>query len=434
MAATTTALKPRLCVMMFLEFFIWGVWYVPMWKFLTEMGATGNQIGSAYAATGVAAIFSPFFVGMVADRFFPTQIVFAVLHIVGGLLLILASRASDFGTFYPLLLGHLLCYMPTLALANSLLFRNSANVERDAPPIRTLGTIGWIASGILIGSGFLVAGSLKVVWPEFLGGAKVPEEWVGLGFTAWPYYFGAAASILLGLYAFTLPHTPPELKGEKVTAGDVLGLKALRLMKDRSFAVFIVCSLLLCIPLSFYFQLANGYLSEMGVANSEGVMTLGQVSEIFFLLLVPFFFRKLGVKWMLLIGMAFWVMRYVLFAAAGPELHLLLYLGVIFHGICYDFFFFTGQIYVDQRAPEDVRSSAQGFIAFVTLGVGMFIGGELAGWWSGQNTVDGVQQWAQIWYFPAILAGIVMVAFFFLFKDRSRSPAPETAAVPEIAP
>ena len=312
--------------------------------------------------------------------------------------------------------------MPTLALANSLLFRNSANVERDAPPIRTLGTIGWIASGVLIGSGFLVAGDLKLVWPEFLGGDKAPADWVGLGNTAWPYYFGAGASVLLGLYAFSLPNTPPELKGKSVSVGDVLGLKALRLMKDPSFAVFIVCSLLLCIPLSFYFQLANGYLGKMGVANSEGVMTLGQVSEIFFLLLVPFFFRKLGVKWMLLIGMLFWVLRYVLFAAAGPELHLLLYLGVIFHGICYDFFFFTGQIYIDKRAPEDVRSSAQGFIAFVTLGIGMFIGGELAdGGPDASKTAEGLPDWATIWYFPAILAALVMVAFFFLFKDKTTS-------------
>lgn len=419
-----SALKPRLCVMMFIQFFIWGVWYVPMWKFLSGMEATDVQIGSAYAATGLAAIFSPFLIGMVADRFFPTQIVFAVLHILGGILLFLASTAPDFSSFYPLLVGHLLCYMPTLALANSLLFRNSDNVERDAPPIRTLGTIGWIASGILIGSGFLVSGSLKIVWPEFLGGEKSPADWVGLSATPWPFYFGAAASILLGLYAFTLPHTPPELKGKSVSVGDVLGLKAIRLMKDPSFSIFIICSFLLCIPLSFYFQLANGYLGKMGVGNSEGVMTLGQVSEIFFLFLIPFFFRKLGVKWMLLIGMGFWVLRYLLFANAGPDAHLLLYLGVIFHGICYDFFFFTGQIYVDKRAPEDVRSSAQGFIAFVTLGMGMFIGGKLAGWWSSKSKTDaGLPDWPAIWYFPAILAAVVMVAFFLLFKDRGTGSA-----------
>ena len=418
-----SALKPRLCVMMFIQFFIWGVWYVPMWTWLGGINATDLEKGTAYAATGIAAMVSPFIVGMIADRFFPTQAVFGVLHIVGGALLFFASRATDFATFYPLLLGHLLCYMPTRALANSLLFRNSDNVERDAPPIRTLGTIGWIASGILIGSSFLDNESLKIVWPEFLGGEKSPADWVGLSATPWPFYFGSAASILLGLYAFSLPHTPPELKGKSVSVGDVLGLKALRLMKDPSFAIFIICSLLLCIPLSFYFQLANPYLKEMGVGNSEGVMTLGQVSEIFFLFLIPFFFRKLGVKWMLLIGMGFWVLRYILFANAGPDIHLLLYLGVIFHGICYDFFFFTGQIYVDKRAPEDVRSSAQGFIAFVTLGVGMFIGGQLAGWWKSRNTVDGVADWSAVWYFPAGLAAIVMVAFFLLFKERETDSA-----------
>lgn len=419
-----SALKPRLCVMMFIQFFIWGVWYVPMWSFLDAVDATAAQKGSAYASTGIAAIISPFIVGMIADRYFPTQIVFGVLHIVGGIFLFIASKATSFGAFYALLICHLLCYMPTLALANSLLFRNSDNVERDAPPIRTLGTIGWIASGILIGSGFLVAGGVKFVWPQFLGGSAVPTDWVGMGNTAWPYYFGTGASILLGIYAFTLPHTPPGLKGKPVSVGDILGLKALRLMKDPSFAIFIICSLLLCIPLSFYFQLANGYLKASNVANSEGVMTLGQVSEIFFLFLIPFFFRKLGVKKMLLIGMGFWVLRYVLFANAGPDAHLLLYLGVIFHGICYDFFFFTGQIYVDKRAPEDVRSSAQGFIAFVTLGVGMFIGGILAGWWAGRNSPEGGDpNWQAIWYFPAILAAIVMVAFFLLFKERGSDSA-----------
>jgi len=211
----------------------------------------------------------------------------------------------------------------------------------------------------------------------------------------------------------------PKLKGQPVGIGDVLGLRALALMKDPSFAVFIFCSLLLCIPLSFYFQLTNGFLDAMGVANTEGVMTLGQVSEIVFLLAIPVLFRKIGVKWMLLTGMGFWVLRYLIFANATPNTHALLFLGVLFHGICYDFFFFTGQLYVDKRAPEDVRSSAQGFIAFVTLGVGMFIGGILAGKWSGQQTVNGVMNWPAVWYFPAIMSAVVMAAFFLLFRDRS---------------
>jgi MFS family permease len=207
------------------------------------------------------------------------------------------------------------------------------------------------------------------------------------------------------------------MKGKTISAGEVLGLKAFRLLKDRSFAIFIVCSFLTCIPLSFYFQSANGFLKEMGVSNSEGVMTLGQVSEIFFLLLVPYFFRKLGVKKMLMIGMCFWVLRYILFANADAQTHALLYLGVLFHGICYDFFFVTGQLYVDKVAPRDIRSSAQGFIAFVTLGAGMFVGGELNGWWNSKQNISTGMNWEAVWYFPASMAGIVLAIFFITFRD-----------------
>ncbi|HUF61629.1 MAG TPA: MFS transporter [Verrucomicrobiales bacterium] len=409
----------RLCVMMFLQFFIWGVWYVPMYPYLVELGIAPELIGWAYASTGIAAMVSPFFVGMIADRFFPSQMVMGVLHLAGGVFLLLASRAEAWAGFFPFLLLHLLCYMPTLALANSVLFQNVKDPQQHAPPIRTLGTIGWIASGVVVGSSFLAgAAGFHMQVPRFLGGPAAPEEWIALGRTHWPLVLGAAASGLLGLYCFTLPHTPPQLKGQRISVGDVLGLKALRLMRDRSFAVFIICSLLICIPLSFYFQSTNGFLQAMGVPNSEGVMTLGQVSEIFFLFLVPFFFRKLGVKKMLLIGMLFWVLRYLLFANATPQSHALLYLGVLFHGICYDFFFFTGQLYVDRRAPQDVRASAQGFIAFVTLGVGMFIGGILNGWWNGRQTTGETVNWPAVWYFPAIMAAAVLVAFFILFRDK----------------
>jgi nucleoside transporter len=404
---------------MFLQFFIWGVWYVPMWSYLGGLGMTKLQIGTAYAATGLGAMISPFLVGMIADRFFPSQIVLGVLHLAGGIFLFLAARALDWGSFYPFLLLHLICYMPTLAMANSVLFQTVPDPQRDAPPIRTLGTIGWIVSGLLVGSSFLSPGGFQLRIPELLGGSPAPADWKGLGLTNMPMILGGAASVLLGLYSFTLPNTPPRMKGMKVGIGDVLGFKALSLMRDPSFAIFIVCSLLLCIPLSFYFQSTNGFLKAMGVANSEGVMTLGQVSEILFLLAIPMLFRKIGVKWMLATGMAFWVLRYLLFAAATPSNHALLFLGVIFHGICYDFFFFTGQLYVDKRAPEDVRSSAQGFIAFVTLGVGMFIGGILAGDWAGQQEKNGVVNWPMIWNFPALMSAVVLVAFLILFHDRS---------------
>jgi nucleoside transporter len=307
--------------------------------------------------------------------------------------------------------------MPTLALANSLSFQNMKDPQKEFPPIRTLGTIGWIVSGILVGSSFFVGEIYKISWPAFLGGSPPPKEWSSIALTPGTFEIGAIASFVLGIYAFSLPHTPPRMKGKTVTPGEVLGLKAFRLMKDRSFAIFIVCSFLTCIPLSFYFQSANGFLKEMGVSNSEGVMTLGQVSEIFFLLLVPYFFRKLGVKKMLMIGMCFWVLRYILFANADAQTHALLYLGVIFHGICYDFFFVTGQLYVDKVAPKDIRSSAQGFIAFVTLGAGMFVGGELNGWWNSKQKVAGEMNWEAVWYFPAIMAAIVLLIFFFAFRD-----------------
>ena len=394
---------------------------MPMWSYLGTLEIEAALRGTAYAATGVAAMISPFIVGMIADRFFATQKVFAVLHLLGGVFLYAAGQASTWEEFYPVLLLHLICYMPTLALSNSLCFQNMDDPQRQFPPIRTLGTIGWIASGILVGSSFFFENEYHAIWPAFLGGSTPPEEWTSIAMTSKPFIIGSAVSIFLGMYSFSLPDTPPKLKGKKVTAAEVLGLKALSLMKNRSFSIFILCSFLLCIPLSFYFQSANGFLKEMGVANSEGVLTLGQVSEIFFLLLVPWFFRKLGVKKMLLIGMFFWVLRYVLFAEAGTDAQLFLYLGVLFHGICYDFFFVTGQLYVDKAAPDDIRSSAQGFIAFVTLGAGMFAGGILNGWWNSRQTVDGVLDWQSIWYFPAGLAAVVLIVFFLTFKEENKS-------------
>ncbi len=389
-----------------------------MWSYLGTLKVEASLRGTAYAATGVAAMISPFIVGMIADRFFATQKVFGTLHLLGGIFLYLVGQANDWKEFYPFLLLHLICYMPTLALSNSLCFQNMEDPQRQFPPIRTLGTIGWIASGILVGSSFFFENEFQAIWPAFLGGELPPPEWTSISMTSQPFMIGAGVSIFLGLYSFFLPHTPPKLKGKKVTPAEVLGLKALALMKDKSFAIFIICSFLLCIPLSFYYQSANGFLKEMGVANSEGVLTLGQLSEIFFLLLVPWFFRKLGIKKMLLIGMAFWSLRYVLFAQASPEAHILLYLGVLFHGICYDFFFVTGQLYVDKVAPDEVRSSAQGFIAFVTLGVGMFAGGILNGWWNSQQMRGISINWENVWHFPAVLAAVVLVIFLVTFQHK----------------
>jgi nucleoside transporter len=415
------ALKSRLSLMMLLQFFIWGVWYVPMYPFLDSLGVDATKIGFAYSATGLAAIVSPIFIGMIADKFFPSQIVLGVMHLLGGFFLFMASKATDWSSFLPYLLAHLFCYMPTLALVNSILFQSVKDPQKDAPAIRTFGTIGWIVSGIVIGSSFLVGAeeSLKFQIPGFLGGPDAPVNSIGLGLTNLPLLIGAGASMLLGVFSFFLPNTPPQMKGQRISVGDLLGFKSISLMKDRSFSVFIICSLLLCIPLSFYYQSANGYLKAMDINNSEGVMALGQVSEIFFLLLVPFLLMRLGVKKMLLIGMLFWVLRYIFFAAGSADAQYLLFLGVLAHGICYDFFFFTGQLYVDKKAPTDIRSQAQGFITFVTLGVGMFIGGNVNGFWTKMQTDEITKEinWDAVWYFPAIMALVVLIAFFFMFDD-----------------
>tara|TARA_B100001093_G_scaffold517450_1_gene599026 strand:- start:3449 stop:4708 length:1260 start_codon:yes stop_codon:yes gene_type:complete len=411
-------LAVRFCPMMFLQFFIWGVWYVPMWTYLGELGISPNLRGTAYAATGLAAILSPFVVGMIADRFFATQKVYGCLHLLGGIALLGVGQAEDWDSFYPFLLIHLVCYMPTLALANSLCFQNMKSPQIEFPPIRTLGTTGWIASGILVGSSFVVNDTFKMAWPEFLGGNPTPDNWNSIALSPVPFEIGAWVSLVLGLYAFSMPHTPPKLKGKSLSFGELLGFRALALLKDRSFGIFIFCSFVLCIPLSFYFQSANGFLKQMGVSNSEGVMTLGQVSEIFFLLLVPWFFQKIGVKKMLMIGMSFWVIRYSMFAQAGPDSQFLLFAGVLFHGICYDFFFVTGQLYVDQAAPKEIRSSAQGFIAFVTLGLGMFVGGILNGWWNAKHLSEGNMDWPTIWYLPAAMTAGVLVIFALTFVDK----------------
>jgi nucleoside transporter len=352
-----TSTRIRLAAMMFLQYFIWSAWYVTMGPYLGgKLNFTPDQIGSAYSATALAAMVSPFFVGMVADRFFATEKILAVLHLLGGALLLGVSQAKTFGLFQPLLIAHTLCYMPTLALTNSISFAQMKDPEKEFPSIRVLGTISWICAGLAIG----------------LLGVKATT-------TALPFQIAALVSVLMGLYCLTLPHTPPRGTG-RVTVRDVLGLDALQLLKDRSFLIFVVSAFLICVPLTFYFSFTPTFLGDSGVTNLPTVMTFGQMSEIFFMLVMPIFFLRLGVKWMLGVGMLFWAVRYGLFAL-GYQSNLLwpLYLGVIVHGICYDFFFVTAYIYVDKRAPETIRAKAQGFIAFVMLGAGMFVGAHLSG-------------------------------------------------------
>ncbi|HAK56405.1 MAG: nucleoside permease [Vicinamibacterales bacterium] len=406
------AVRGKLFVMMFLQYFVWGAWYVTVGTYLGEtLGFQGQQIGLAVGTTAVAAMISPFFVGMIADRYFATERILAVLHLAGAAVLLAASTLEPFGPFYVVLLVYTLLYMPTLALTNSLSFHQMRNPEKEFPAVRVLGTIGWIVAGLTIG-------------------------FLGLESTVVPLRIGAASSVVLGLFCLALPHTPPKRVAERVTARDVLGLDALQLFRDRSFAIFVIGSFLVSIPLQFYYAFANLFLNELGMVNAAGKMTLGQMSEIGFMLVMPWFFVRLGVKRMLLLGMVAWAVRYGLFAFGdnGGAVWML-YLGILLHGICYDFFFVTGQIYVDRKAPEHLRGAAQGLIAFVTLGIGMFIGS----WTSGIivdrfSLADGAHAWGSIWLVPAFGAAGVLALFAIFFRhddgsDQVPRSDPEPAGV-----
>lgn len=391
--------RVKLSILFFIQFFVWGAWGVSMGTWMTGLNFSATQIGTAFGATSIAAMISPFFVGMIADRFFAAQRVLGVLHILGGVLLYFASKTDSFVSFYPLLLAHTLCYMPTLALVNAVAFSQMEDSARSFGGIRVMGTFGWIAAGLLIG-------------------------YLNLGPTPTQFIIAAGASIALGIYSFfVLPNVPPKAAGEPVSIRGVLGLDALRLMKDRSFAIFAIGSFFICIPLAFYYSGAERFLTQSGVAQAPAKMTYGQMSEVFFMFVFPFMFARLGVKKMLLLGMACWTARYVLFANgnAGPALWMLI-LGIVLHGPCFDLFFVTGQIYVDQQAGERVRAAAQGFIAFITYGAGMLVGSITQGFVLERYTLpDGRIDWSPTWLIPAAGAAVVMVVFALVFKEGAKA-------------
>lgn len=398
-----TSLLVRLWVMAFVQYAIWGLWYVTMGTYLTRtLHFSGGQVGLAYGTPAIGAMISPFLVGLVADRFFAAERILAVLHLIGAGLLYFVSTTTSFPLFYAGLVAHTIGYMATLALTNSLTLRHVTDPGRQFPLVMLMGSVGWIAAGLVIGQAEVEAVSTQFQW-------------------------AAIASAAMGLYCLTLPHTPPLDRERSTTLGEALGFDALRLLRNRSFAVFLLGSFLICVPLSFYFSWANVFLNEIGVKHAASKMTLGQVSDVTFLLLMPLFVGRLGVKRMLLLGMFAWTVRFGLFDlyATGLAWPALLYAGIAMHGICYDFFFVMGRIYVDRRAPEHLRATAQGLLAFVTLGAGMFVGTWLSGM-IGESSVitrtDGtvLHDWSRIWIIPSMMSGAVLIVFALLFRDEDQ--------------
>ena len=398
--------KVQLSVMMFLQFFIWGGWFVTLGTFLgNNLGASGAEIGMAFSTQSWGAIIAPVFIGLIADRFFNAERILGVLHLIGAILMYLMAQAGDFGGFYPYVFGYMLVYMPTLALVNSVSFYQMKDPAKEFSIIRVFGTLGWIVAGLFISYWFR--------WDA--------QEAIANGALANTFIMVAIASALLGLFSFSLPKTPPSnTGGENLSLGDLLGFDALKLLKDRNFLMFFITSILICIPLAFYYQQANPFLVELGMENPTGKMTLGQISEVLFMLLLPFFFKKFGFKKTILVGMLAWTIRYVLFAYGNAgEYTFMLIIGIALHGICYDFFFVSGQIYTDFKAGEKVKSAAQGLITLATYGVGMLIGFWVAGKISDTYLLEnGQHNWEVIWLLPAAFAMGVLILFMLIFKDE----------------
>jgi len=400
-----TKTRFQLSLMMFMEFFIWGAWWVTFGTFLnSNLNASGSESALAFSTQSWGAIIAPFFIGLIADRYFNAERILGILHLIGAGLMYLMADTSDFSLFYPFVFAYYLAYMPTLALVNSVSFFQMKDPAKEFSNIRVFGTIGWVTAGMVI--------SYIFHWdsPSAIESGALKNT----------FLMTAVASAILGLFSFSLPKTPPSMSENRgVSISDILGLDALSLLKDRNFLMFFVASVLICIPLAFYYQYTNLFLVNMGMPNPTGKMALGQVSEALFLLLLPIFFKRFGFKKTLLVGMAAWAIRYTLFAYGDAgELTFMLLIGIALHGICYDFFFVSGQIYTDFKAGDKVKSAAQGMITLATYGVGMLIGFWVAGKIFDMYTAGDNNDWNQIWLLPAGFAVGVLILFFVIFKDE----------------
>lgn len=400
-------IKVRLSTLMFMEFFVWGAWYTTIAVYMSQHGMA-NLTHWPFTGNAIAAIVAPFIVGMVADRYFNSERILGFLHLLGGLILFITPSLNQSPwLFIGALILYNICFMPTLSLANSLSFHHINDQEKEFPVIRTFGTVGWILAGLTVS--FLLSYFLT---------DNIPAEQ-----TALPVYLAATMSILLGLYSLTLPRTPPQARGEKSTWQDIVGVEALRKLWSQPFAIFLVSSILISIPLAAYYNFTQVFLNDSGFKNIAATQTIGQMSEFIFMLLMPLLFVRLGVKKMLAVGMLAWVVRYFLFSGGAVEsVTWMIITGIALHGICYDFFFVTGQIYVDKKAHKKIKGQAQGLIILATYGVGMLVGTQVAGYifnlYMGDQAQMSLEHWQAFWRWPAIFALVIMTFFLIFFNDR----------------
>jgi nucleoside transporter len=390
------SLRIQLSLMIFLQFFVWGAWYGQMSKYLfTSLNATGTQVGNAYSAFSIAMIIAPFFIGMIADRYFAAQKVLGVLNILGAIVLFFLIQEKSADNFFWWILAYCLTFAPTIALGTSIAMTHMTDPAKEFPTVRVMGTISW----------FVVTNFVS---------------YLGVGDKSTIFYISMLSSLVLGGYAFTLPNTPPKAT-DKPTFAKIIGADAFVMFKDRSFLIFFISSILICIPLSFYYAMANPSLTDSGMTFVESKMSLGLLSEFLFMLAIPFALRKFGVKWILIVGLIGWIVRFYLFSNGNGGSGLwMLYTAILLHGLCFDFFFVTGQIYTDAKAGEKIKSQAQGLISLATYGIGMYIGSILAGIVTEKYTIDGVKDWGAIWMVPAGIAAVVLLLFVLFFKDNTR--------------
>ena len=389
----------QLSLLMFFQFFIWGAWFVTMGTFLSqEFNSTGSELSLAYETQSIGAIIAPFIIGLIADKYFAAQKVLGTIHLFGAFLLYNAGISENFSFFYPYILIYMLLYMPTLALANSVAFRQMKDPSKEFAPIRIFGSIGWIIAGLLIGY----------------------FSWESLNTLKNTFYMSSFVSLILGVYSFTLPNTPPIIeKNKNKTISQIIGLDALKILNDKAYLVFFIASILICIPLAFYYQHANQFLNEIGMEAAAAKMTLGQISEVLFLSLLPFFIKRFGFKSTLIVGIFAWGLRYLLFSLGADGINSwMLILGIILHGICYDFFFVSGQIYTNLKCKPEYKSSAQGLITLATYGLGMLIGFRIAGYLTDLYVISDGHDWEKIWIQPSIFSFVILILFIFTFRNE----------------